>query len=165
MARIEEWARAGGLWEGQRRLENAPEAVQANHMRQPFFISTRCMLVLLCFAVSFVAETRAQRNDLTKGNTKKEKTENEALTYDRAIRLYGPPDQEKQMKDSALVCTWIQTDAVVGSVYTGRIVGGDTQKMIIFFDSKGVMTDRKFLNVRGSVRSLFTPDSAFRLDR
>ena len=150
---------------GKGRLENTPEAVRANHMRQPFFISTRCMLVLLCFAASFVAESRAQRNDLTRGDSKKEKTENDALTYDKAIRLYGPPDQEKQMKDGALVCTWIQTDAVVGSVYTGRIVGGDTQKMIIFFDSKGVMTDRKFLNVRGSVRSLFTPDSAFRLDR
>ena len=130
-----------------------------------FSSSMKYKLILLCLAFSLVAESPAQRNDLTRGDSKKEKTKNSKLTYEGAIRLYGPPDQEKQMKDGALVCTWIQTDAVVGSVYTGRIVGGDTQKMIIFFDSKGVMTDRKFLNVRGSVRSLFTPDSAFRLDR
>ena len=81
------------MGEGQSRLETAPEAVQANHMRQSFFISTRCMLVLLCFAVSFVAESHAQRNDLTRGDSKKEKTENSKLTYEVAIRLYGPPDQ------------------------------------------------------------------------
>ena len=125
-------------------------------MRQPFFISTRCMLVLLCFAVSFVAESRAQRNDLAKGNTKKEKTENDALTYDRAIRLYGPPDQEKQMKDGTLVCTWVQVSGVHGDA--SGVYGGVTSKMIIFFGQDGVMKDRKFVN-----GALICPDWAFRL--
>ena len=141
---------------GKGKLENAPESVQANHMRQPFFISTRCMLVLLCFAVSFVAESRAQRNDLAKGNTKKEKTENDALTYDRAIRLYGPPDQEKQMKDGTLVCTWVQVSGVHGDA--SGVYGGVTSKMIIFFGQDGVMKDRKFVN-----GALICPDWAFRL--
>ena len=142
---------------GKGRLENTPEAVQANHMRQSFFISTRCMLVLLCFAVSFVAESHAQRNDLTKGNTKKEKTENSKLTYEGAIRLYGPPDQEKQMKDGTLICTWVQSDGVYSNA-NGRVFGGDTTKMIIFFGQDGVMKDRKFVN-----GALICPDWAFRL--
>ena len=118
----------------------------------------------VCFGGFIHTGVYAQRNDPTKTSSKKEKSEGSKLTYDNALRLYGPPDQEKQMRDGGLVCTWIQTDAVVGSVNTGRVVGGDTQKMVIFFDSKGTMTDRKFVNVRGSVRSLFAPDSAFRLD-
>ena len=141
---------------GKGRLENTPEAVQANHMRQPLFISTRCMLVLLCFAVSFVAESHAQRNDLTRGDSKKEKTENSKLTYEGAIRLYGPPDQEKQMKDGALVCTWVQVSGVHGDA--SGVYGGVTSKMIIFFGQDGVMKDRKFVN-----GALICPDWAFRL--
>ena len=113
-------------------------------------------IVLLGFVG--ITSVSAQQKDPTKNSSKKEKSEKDGLTYDTALRRYGPPDQEKQMRDGGLVCTWIQTDAVVGSVNTGRVVGGDTQKMIIFFDSNGAMTDRKFLNVRGSVRSLFAPD-------
>ena len=103
-----------------------------------------------------VAESPAQRNDLTRGNSKKEKTENDALTYDRAIRLHGPPDQEKQMKDGALVCTWVQSNGVRGDAR--GVYGGDETKMIIFFGQGGVMTDRKFVN-----GALICPDWHFRL--
>jgi len=102
VARIEEWAGSGGLGEGQRRLEKTVQAVQAYYMKDPLSSLTKIIFFLLCFTFSFVAESQAQRNDLTRGNSKKEKTENDALTYDRAIRLYGPPDQEKQMRDGGL---------------------------------------------------------------
>jgi len=114
------------------------------------------ILILLCLAFSLVAESPAQRNDLTRGNSKKEKTENDALTYDRAIRLYGPPDQEKQMKDGTLVCTWVQVSGVHGDA--SGVYGGVTSKMIIFFGQDGVMKDRKFVN-----GALICPDWAFRL--
>jgi len=115
------------------------------------------MLFLLCFTFSFVTEAPAQRNDLTRGDSKKEKTENGKLTYEGAIRLYGPPDQEKQMKDGTLICTWVQSDGVYSNA-NGRVFGGDTTKMIIFFGQDGVMRDRKFVN-----GALICPDWAFRL--
>jgi hypothetical protein len=121
-----------------------------------FSSSMKYILILLCLAFSLVAESPAQRNDLTRGNSKKEKTENDALTYDRAIRLYGPPDQEKQMKDGTLVCTWVQVSGVHGDA--SGVYGGVTSKMIIFFGQDGVMKDRKFVN-----GALICPDWAFRL--
>jgi len=121
-----------------------------------FSSSMKYILILLCLAFSLVAESPAQRNDLTRGNSKKEKTKNDALTYDRAIRLYGPPDQEKQMKDSTLVCTWVQVSGVHGDA--SGVYGGVTSKMIIFFGQDGVMKDRKFVN-----GALICPDWAFRL--
>jgi len=156
VARIEEWAGSGGLGEGQRRLEKTVQAVQAYYMKDPLSSLTKIIFFLLCFTFSFVAESQAQRNDLTRGNSKKEKTENDALTYDRAIRLYGPPDQEKQLKDGTLVCTWVQVSGVHGDA--SGVYGGVTSKMIIFFGQDGVMKDRKFVN-----GALICPDWAFRL--
>lgn len=101
----------------------------------------------------------AQRNDPTKNTSRKEKAEKDSLTYDTAVRRYGSPDQEKTMKDGGMVCTWIQTLGIQGDVRSG-VSGGNTMKMVIFFDKNGTMTDRKFLNC-----PVFFPDSAFRLDR
>ncbi len=122
-----------------------------------FSSSMKCKLILLCLAFSLVAESPAQRNDLTRGDSKKEKTENSKLTYEGAIRLYGPPDQEKQMKDGTLICTWVQSDGVYSNA-NGRVFGGDTTKMIIFFGPNGVMKDRKFVN-----GAILCPDWQFRL--
>jgi hypothetical protein len=156
VARIEERAGSGGLGEGQRRLEKTVQAVHAYYLKDPLSSLMKFIFFLLCFTFSFVAESQAQRNDLTRGNSKKEKTENDALTYDRAIRLYGPPDQEKQMKDGTLVCTWVQVSGVHGDA--SGVYGGVTSKMIIFFGQDGVMKDRKFVN-----GALICPDWAFRL--
>ena len=65
-------------------------------------------------------------------------------------------DQEKQMKDGALVCTWVQSNGVRGDAR--GVYGGDETKMIIFFGQGGVMTDRKFVN-----GALICPDWHFRL--
>ena len=145
------------MGEGQRRLEKTVQAVQAYNMKDPLSSLMKFILFLLCFTFSFVAESPAQRNDLTRGDSKKEKTENGKLTYEGAIRLYGPPDQEKQMKDGSLICTWVQSDGVYSNA-NGRVFGGDTTKMIIFFGQDGVMKDRKFVN-----GALICPDWAFRL--
>lgn len=115
------------------------------------------ILCLLCFTFFLAAESLAQRNDLSRSNSKKEKTEDSALTYDGAIRLYGPPDQEKQKKDGSLVCTWTQTMGVQGDFREG-VSGGNTMKMVIFFSKDGLMTDRKYLNC-----PVFFSDSVFRL--
>ena len=66
---------------GKGRLENAPEAVQVYYMKHPLSSLMKYVLFLLCFTFSFVAESPAQRNDLKRGNSKKEKTENGKLTY------------------------------------------------------------------------------------
>ena len=144
------------MGEGQRRLEKATRAVQAYCMKDPLSSLMKYILFLLCFTFSFVAESPAQRNDLTRGDSKKQKTENGKLTYEGAIRLYGPPDQEKQMKDGSLVCTWVQVSGVHGDA--SGVYGGITSKMIIFFGQDGVMKDRKLVN-----GALICPDWAFRL--
>ena len=121
-----------------------------------FSSSMKSILILLCLAFSLVAESQAQRNDLTRGNSKKEKTENSTLNYEGAIRRYGPPDQERKMKDGGIVCTWVQSNGVRGDAR--GVYGGDETKMIIFFGQDGVMTDRKFVN-----GALICPDWHFRL--
>ena len=95
------------------------------------------LLAFVVLAVCGQAGVYAQRNDPTKTSSKKEKSEGSKLTYDNALRLYGPPDQEKQMRDGGLVCTWIQTDAVVGSVNTGRVVGGILKRWLSFLIRRG----------------------------
>ena len=145
-----------GLGWGKGRLENAPEAVQVYYMKHSLSSLMKYILCLLCFTFFLAVESPAQRNDLSRSNSKKEKSEDSALTYDGAIRLYGPPDQEKQMKDGALVCTWVQVSGVHGDA--SGVYGGVTSKMIIFFGQDGVMKDRKFVN-----GALICPDWAFRL--
>lgn len=110
--------------------------------------------LILVFALS--QNGNCQRNDLTP-KAGKEKPESDRLDYEKAIRLYGAPDQEKQMKDGSSVCTWIQTLGIDGGDRVG-IAGGNTMKMVIFFSKDGLMTDRKFRNC-----PLFMPDSVFKL--
>ena len=121
-----------------------------------FSSSMKYILILICLTFSLVADSQAQRNDLTRGNSQKENNDNDALTYESAIRLYGPPDQEKQMKNGTLICTWVQTYGVRGDA--GGVYGGGSTKMIIFFGQDGAMTDKKFVN-----GALFFPDRSFRL--
>jgi hypothetical protein len=118
------------------------------------------LFVVLSVAFLFVcgnSASYAQRNDPTKNASKKDKAEEGGLTYDTAIGRYGPPDQEKQMKDGSLVCTWTQTFGIQGQAREG-LAGGNTMKMVIFFSKDGVMTDRKFRNC-----PVFFSDSVFRL--
>ena len=112
---------------------------------------------LALFAMFGHSSVCAQRNDPTKSSTKKEKAEEDGLTYEKAIKLYGSPYQEKQMKDGSLVCTWTQTLGIQGEFREG-VAGGNTMKMVIFFSKDGVMTDRKFRNC-----PVFFSDSVFRL--
>jgi hypothetical protein len=116
-------------------------------------------LAVVSLGVVGVSAVSAQRNDPTKNTSKKEKSEKESLTYEDAIQRYGPPDQEKQMKSGSLVCTWVQTEGV-WTASNGKVFGGTTSKMVIFFDQNGMMKDRKFIN-----GALFSPESQFRLDR
>ena len=118
----------------------------------PFF-----SLAIIFLGVVGITSVSAQQKDPTKSTSKKEKAEKESLTYEDAIQRYGPPDQEKQMKSGSLVCTWVQTDGVWSNA-NGKVFGGTTSKMIIFFDSNGVMKDRKFIN-----GAIFSPESNFRL--
>ena len=140
----------------ERGLEKTVQAVQGYYMKHPLSSLMKYILFLLCFTFSFVVESPAQRNDLTRGSSQKENNENDALTYESAIRLYGPPDQEKQMKNGTLICTWVQTYGVRGDAE--GVYGGGSTKMIIFFGQDGAMTDRKFVN-----GALFFPDRSFRL--
>jgi len=119
-------------------------------MKLPFFMLF-CSLFLMGTGVGF-----SQRNDLPTGS-RKENATGDKLNYEKAIRLYGSPDQEKQMKDGSLVCTWTQTLGIQGEAREG-LAGGNTMKMVIFFSKDGVMTDRKFRNC-----PVFFPDSVFRL--
>jgi len=120
-------------------------------------INLNFVLAVVFLAVCGHTPGHAQRNDPTKGSSKKEKAEGGGLTYEKAIALYGSPDQEKQMKDGSLVCTWTQTLGIQGQAREG-LAGGNTMKMVIFFSKDGVMTDRKFRNC-----PVFFSDSVFRL--
>jgi hypothetical protein len=73
-----------------------PEAVQGYYMKLPLSSLMKYVLFLLCFTFSFVAESPAQRNDLTRGNSKKEKTENGKLTYEGAIGYTARPTKKSR---------------------------------------------------------------------
>lgn len=82
--------------EGQSRLEKARRPVQAYYMKDPLSSLMKFIIFLLCFTFSFVAESPAQRNDLTRGNSKKEKTENGKLTYQGAIGYTARPTKKSR---------------------------------------------------------------------
>jgi len=119
---------------GKGRLENAPEAVQANIMK---------ILVLLigaCLGVVAVAQAaNGPSLDYLEKNINK-------VDYGDVVMEVGPPNKKEVLSDGSIIAMWsydiTQIDRPPGLI-GGYLVRGEQYKMLRF-DSKGILRSYKW---------------------
>ena len=119
---------------GKGRLENTPEAVQANSMK---------ILVLLmgaCLGIVAVAQAaNGPSLDYLEKNINK-------VDYGDVVMEVGPPNKKEVLPDGSIIAMWsydiTQIDTPPGLI-GGYIVRGEQYKMLRF-DSKGILRSYKW---------------------
>ena len=112
MASIEEWAGSGGLGEGQRRLEEEPEAVQSYYMKQGLYL----LGLIIAFPLSLMAIEGPSLDYLKKGLKK--------VTYTDVIMESVPPTSKEVLPDGSIVAYWNDDTPTGGNIY-GNVQNGN----------------------------------------
>ena len=119
---------------GKGRLENAPEAVQAN------FMKILMLLIGACLGVVAVAQAaNGPSLDYLEKNINK-------VDYGDVVMEVGPPNKKEVLPDGSIIAMWsydiTQIDTPPGLI-GGYLVRGEQYKMLRF-DSKGILRSYKW---------------------